>query len=74
MFINKILSKYIHVGYCFEGFIVRNTMGLLKFNLDACLIAMFFKTSYKCFASFPRWHRYGRIQVAASFWATTFYF
>ena len=26
MFVNKILSKYIHVRSCFKKFIIRNTM------------------------------------------------
>jgi hypothetical protein len=30
----KKLSKYIHVGSCFEEFIVRNTMVQLDFNYD----------------------------------------
>jgi hypothetical protein len=34
MFINKILSKYIHVGSSFDGFIVTNTMVKSKFKLQ----------------------------------------
>ena len=34
MFFNKILSKYIYVGSCFEEFIIKNTMVQSKFNLD----------------------------------------
>jgi hypothetical protein len=30
----KKLSKYIHVGSCFEEFIARNTMVQLDFNYD----------------------------------------
>ena len=34
----KILSKYIHVGSCFEGFIIRNTMVQSKFNLNVYFV------------------------------------
>jgi hypothetical protein len=34
MSVNKILSKYIYVGSCFEEFIVRNTMVQSEFNFD----------------------------------------
>ena len=34
MFVNKILSKYIHVRSCFKGFIARNLMVQSEFNLD----------------------------------------
>jgi len=34
MFVNKILLKYIHLRFYFKGFVVRNLMVQLKFNLD----------------------------------------
>jgi hypothetical protein len=34
MFVNKKLSKYIHVGFCFEGFIARNSVVQSEFNFD----------------------------------------
>jgi hypothetical protein len=42
MFINKILSKYIHVESCFKIFIARNPMVQLKFNLDISLSRYYF--------------------------------
>jgi hypothetical protein len=34
MFINETLFKYIHMGSCFEAFIIGNTMVQSEFNLD----------------------------------------
>ena len=34
MFVNKILSKYIHIGSCSEEFTVKNLMVKSEFNLD----------------------------------------
>ena len=45
MFGNKILSKYIHVRSCFEGFIARNTMVQSDFNLDTWFSSYDFFTS-----------------------------
>lgn len=42
MLLNKYFSKYIHVGFCFEGFYIRNTMVTSEFNFDACLTTIAF--------------------------------
>jgi hypothetical protein len=42
IFINKILSKYIYVGSCFEGFIIRNTIVQSEFNLILGLVVTTF--------------------------------
>jgi len=38
MLFNKILSKYIYVGFCFKKIIIRNTMAQSKFNLDVYFV------------------------------------
>jgi hypothetical protein len=43
MFVNKILSKYIYVGSCFEEFIIRNKMMQSEFNLDTYFIGTTFQ-------------------------------
>ena len=45
MFVNKILSQYIHVISCFEGFIARNMMVRLGSNLNTWFSRYDFLTS-----------------------------
>jgi hypothetical protein len=52
MFVNKILSKYIHVGSYFEGFIVTKPMVQSEFNLNDYYKSYgFFKICLKLSAS-----------------------